>query len=255
MENPFSIAYGSLPEWILAISHPTSQPSKERGYDTAAVKTGRVWLPQFLRAKSGGRFAPLFHPQLIFFQMSISTTPENKNWLAVSTRLKHVRQIGSYPQVGVNSKMIQITTFQNVWLIRQVSSLTSKTYLSNSFHLSKTRHLQVTMTMAEDSTEKRQYQVPSKQQTVPTWLRATNMFRQFPATHGSQLWFERFNPTKTGWVVMNTSETKKTYRIFWSTSFVYQTLVRDFGHGSEVRIFEPPTKKNLLRTPSNKRSC
>ena len=117
--------------------------------------------------------------------------------------------------------MIQITTLQNVWLIRQVSSLTSKTYLSNSFHLSKTRHLQVTMTMAEDSTEKRQYQVPSKQQTVPTWLRATNMFRQFPATHGSQLWLNGSYPTKTGWVgMMKTSETKKTYRNFWSTSFV-----------------------------------
>ena len=51
---------------VLAISHPTSQPSKKREYDTAAVKTGRVWLPQFLRAKLGGRFDPLVHPQLFY---------------------------------------------------------------------------------------------------------------------------------------------------------------------------------------------
>ena len=157
--------------------------------------------------------------------------------------------------------MIQITTLQNIWLIRQVSSLTSKTYLSNSFHLSKTRHLQVTMTMAEDSTEKRQYQVPSKQQTVPTLLSATNMFRQFPVTHGSQLWLNGSTQQKLAGLDNHLEwwkhlKPKKRIGIFgrhlW---YLYQRWCGILPMVQRWVVIESPTSKIPLGLQATKRSC
>ena len=168
----------------------------------------------------------------------------------VSTRLKHVRQIGSYPQVGVNSKNDSnhhpskclahspgfFFNIKNI-SVQFFPSFKNKTSPSDNDH-GRGQHREKT--------------IPGALQTANcTHLAQGNKHVPSVSRNSWQpIVVERFIPNKNwlGWNDENIWNKKNVSKFLVDIFCTYiKRWCGIFGHGSEVRVIEPPNKKVLYK--------